>query len=373
MIPADSERKHTNYDKMAVRYGVDRTAAAKWSQEEGFPEVLFTAGQGGMQIYDEDRVHDWVREHHFGAWLQSQQGKKNPLNLPKGGPRDLLTLRRIGELEGRALNRAATPIETLRSYLSPSKAILAPADRLPDDGKQPTVTEPMWFRETAYAYIGRPRRTRRASTAAAGQAKVRPAGETPREAAGDALLELELPAGADTDLLSLQEIGELDGEARGRGKATTIGTLKNYLSQKLLAKADRTPGDGQEPAVDEPKWYRSTAYTFIRRPGRLGAAARAPRAVAEEQGPLREDLKLPAGSDTDLLTLQEIGKIDGKARGRGKATTVTSMRTYMYNGLLAKADRTPGDGQESAVDEPKWYRSTAYRFIRRPGQLGGSR
>ncbi|MCL3999070.1 hypothetical protein M4438_37235, partial [Streptomyces lavenduligriseus] len=79
------------------------------------------------------------------------------------------------------------------------------------------------------------------------------------------------------------------------------------------------------------------------------------------------------GADTDLLTLQEIGELDGKARGRGKATTVSSMRTYLYNGLLAKADRTPGDGLEPAVDEPMWFRSTAYRFIRRPGQLGGVR
>jgi hypothetical protein len=367
MIPAGYERKHTNFDRMAARYNVDRTSAFKWSLEEGFPGVLFTAGQGGLQIYDEDEVDAWLREHHFGTWVQSQQGKKNPFDLPKGGPRDLLTLRRIGELEGRALNRDATPVTTLRTYLS--KKILPPADRTPDDGGQPTVTEPMWFRETAYAYITRPRRTRRASK---GNADERPAKPEQVTGAGD-LLDLDLPEGADTDLLTLQEIGELDGEARGRGKATTVGTLTNYLSQKLLAPADRTPGDGQEPAVDERKWYRSTAYTFIRRPGRLGAAARAPRRDTEAQGPLRDDLKLPAGADTDLLTLQEIGKLDGKVRGRGKATTVTSMRTYQYSGLLAPADRTPGDGQEPAVDEPMWYRSTAYTFIRRPGKLGGAR
>ncbi|MFI6112695.1 hypothetical protein [Kitasatospora sp. NPDC051164] len=371
MIPAGYERKHTNFDRMAARYNVDRTSAAKWSQEEGFPDVLFTAGQGGQQIYDDDEVDAWLREHHFGTWVQSQQGKKNPFDLPKGGPRDLLTLRRIGELEGRALNRDATPVATLRSYLSPSKGILAPADRTPDDGGQPTVTEPMWFRETAYAYITRPRRTRR-TAARKEEAGQQPAAPKPHADTGD-LLDLDLPAGADTDLFTLQEIGKLDGEARRRGKATTVGTLKNYLSQKLLAPADRTPDDGQEPAVDEPKWYRSTAYTFIRRPGRLGAAVRAPRRDAEDPGPLRDDLKLPAGADTDLFTLQEIGKLDGKVRGRGKATTVASMRTYLYGGLLAPADRTPDDGQEPAVDEPKWYRSTAYTFIRRPGKLGGAR
>ncbi|MFI6688430.1 helix-turn-helix domain-containing protein [Streptomyces sp. NPDC050485] len=372
MTPAGTDRNHTHFDKMAARYGVDRATAAKWAREKGFPGFLFTSGQGGMQIYDEDDVDAWVRDHRFGAWFQSQQGKKNPLDLPEGGPRDLLTLSQIGELEGRALNRPPTPVTTLRTYLSPSKGILPLADRTPDDGRQPTVMEPKWFRGTAYAYISRPRRTRRASSTAQEESIGNTPAPAQHEDAG-ALLDLDLPAGADTDLLTLQEIGELDGEARGRGKATTVGTLKNYQSQKLLAKADRTPGDGQDPAVDEPMWFRATAYRFIRRPGRLGAAARAPRPNVGTSGPLREDLKLPKGEDSDLLTLQQIGAIDGTARGRGKVTTVSSMRTYLYNGLLAKADRTPGDGQDPAVDEPMWFRATAYRFIRRPGQVGGAR
>ncbi|MGV2915622.1 hypothetical protein [Streptomyces alfalfae] len=371
MMPAGTDRTYTNFDKMAARYGVDRTTAAKWSQETEFPDLLFTEGQGGLQVYDEDNVDAWVRAHHLGSWFRSRQGKDNPLDLPQGGPRDLLSLRQIGELEGRALNRPSTPITTLRTYLSPSKGVLPPADRTPDDGLQPTVTEPMWFRETAYTYISRPRRTRRASSAEANQPKGRELAPKQGEDAG-ALLDLELPAGADTDLLTLQEIGELDGPARGRGKATTVGTLKNYQSQNLLGKADRTPGDGQEPTVDQPMWFRSTAYRFIRRPGRLGAAAHTPRESIDASEPLREDLKLPTGTDTDLLTLQEIGELDGPARGRGKATTVSSMRTYLYNGLLAKADRRPGDGQEPPVDQPMWFRSTAYRFIRRPGQLGGA-
>ncbi|MEU8586540.1 hypothetical protein AB0C59_05960 [Streptomyces sp. NPDC048664] len=371
MMPAGTDRTYTNFDKMAERYGVDRTTSAKWSHEEGFPDLLFTEGQGGLHVYDAEDVDAWVRDHHFGSWFRSRQGKDNPLDLPKGGPRDLLSLRQIGELEGQALNRPPTSITTLRTYLSPSKRVLPPADRTPGDGLQPTVSEPMWFRETAYTYICRPRRTRRPTPVEAKQPSGRKS--APKQRAAGALLDLDLPDGADTDLLTLQEIGELDGKARGRGKATTVGTLKNYQSQELLAKADRTPGDGQEPAVDEPMWFRSTAYRFIRRPGRLGAAARASREIVDASEPLREDLKLPKGADNDLLTLQQIGELDGKARGRGKATTVSSMRTYLYNGLLAEADRTPGDGQEPAVDEPMWFRSTAYRFIRRPGQLGGSR
>ncbi|MFJ9574690.1 hypothetical protein [Streptomyces bacillaris] len=365
MIPAGTDRKYTNYDKMAARYGVDRTTAATWSREEGFPELLYTAGQGGLQIYDEDDVHDWVREHHFGSWFQSQRDRENPLNLPKGGPRDLLSLRRIGELEGRALNRPATPTSTLRTYLSPSKGILPLADRTPDDGLQPKVTEPMWFRETAYTYISRPRRTRRTTSSDDNQSGRK--APTKQPAGDEALLDLDLPPGDGTDLLTLQRIGELDGQARGRGKATTVGTLKNYQSRKLLAKPDRTPGDGQEPAVEEPMWFRATAYRFIRRPGRTRRAT-----DTDQSGGLLK-LDLPPGKHDDLLTLRKIGEIDGKARGRGKATTVSSMRTYWYNGLLAKPDRTPDDGLAPAVEEPMWFRITAYRFIRRPGKVGGAR
>ena len=368
MIPAGTDRRYTHFDKMAERYKVDRTTAHRWSEEEGFPEVLHTAGQGGMEIYDEDAVDAWVRENHFGFWVR--QDKKLSLDLPAGGPRDLLTLSRIGELEGRVLRREPTPVKTLRTYIS--RGTLPKADRTPEDGQRPHVTEPMWFRETAYAYICRPRRVKRST----GEAKVK--NQEAARVSEEQLLDLELPAGEDTDLLTLQQIGEVDGHARGWGKPTAASTLKKLRSQGALPKPDRQPGDGGDPAVEEPMWFRSTAYRFIRRPGRLGARARAGTAAEgpkarEAEGHLRNDLKLPAGEDTDLLTLQQIGVLDGKARGRGKATTVSTMRTYLSNGLLDKPDRTPGDGMEPPVDEPMWFRSTAYRFIRRPGRLGGAR
>ncbi|MBV9024494.1 MAG: hypothetical protein JO362_12060 [Streptomycetaceae bacterium] len=368
MIPAGTDCRYTHFDKMAERYKVDRTTAHRWSQEEGFPEVLHTAGQGEKQIYDEDAVDAWVRENHFGAW--SQQDKKLSFDLPAGGPRDLLTLSRIGKLEGRVLRREPTPVKTLRTYIS--REILPKADRTPEDGRRPHVTEPMWFRETAYAYICRPRRVKRST--GEGQAKTEGAAALASE---EQLLDLELPAGEDTDLLTVEQIGALDGKARGWGKPTAASTLKKLRSQGVLPKPDRLPGDGGDPAVEEPMWFRETAYRFIRRPGRLGARARAdtsaePPKARGTEGQLR-DVKLPGGKDADLLTLQQIGVLDGKARGRGKATTVSTMRTYLYNGLLDKPDRTPDDGLEPAVDEPMWFRSTAYRFIRRPGQLGGAR
>jgi hypothetical protein len=370
MIPAGTDREHTTFDKMARRYKVDRTTpASRWSQEEGFPAPLFTSGQGGAFVFDEEEVDEWVRENHLGAWLRSREGKKNALDLPSGGPRDLLTLRRIGELEGRALGREATPVATLRTYMSPSKGILPPPDRTPGDGLEPVVTEPMWFRETAYNFINRPRRVRRASGRAQGKS------EQPRaqRATGEPLLDLELPEGDDSDLLTLEQIAQIDGAARGRARPTSVATLRVYMSPSkgILSPPDRTPRDGQEPEVTEPMWRRETAYRFIRRPGRVGGRARATAEQPREEELL--DLRLPGGEDSDLLTLEEIGKLDGKARGRGKATTISTLRTYLYGGLLAQPDRTPGDGQEPEVTEPMWRRETAYRFIRRPGQLGRAR
>jgi hypothetical protein len=355
VIPAGTGLRYTNLDGMAKRYKVDRTAAAQWSSEDGFPPVLFATGQGRTLVFDEVAVDEWVRRNHVGSWLRSRS-EANPLGLPEGNPRDLLPLRRIAELEGRALDREPTPLETLRSYIS--KGTLARPDRHPDDGQRPVVTEPMWFRETAYAFINRPRRTRRVSTAASGAP-----GTT------DPLVDLELPEGGGSDLLTLAEIAALDGTARGRGKATSIATLRKHLSQKLLDKADRVPGDGKEPAVDERSWYRDTAYRYIRRPGKLGPESREPIAPT---GPLL-DLKLPAGKSHDLLTLEQIGNLDVRARGRGTTSSISTLRTHLAKGILPKADRVPGDGKEPPVEEPSWRRDTAYRYIQRPDARRGQR
>ncbi|MBV9022994.1 MAG: hypothetical protein JO362_04125 [Streptomycetaceae bacterium] len=361
VIRAGSTQKRTTINKMADRYKVDRSAAYQWSQEEGFPHVLSRTGQGNAAIYDADEVDAFVRQNHFAAWLQSREGNKNPLNLPDGGPRDLLTLKRIGELEGRALGRPATEVATLRTYIS--KGILAKPDREPDDGQRPTVTQQMWHRETAYAYISRPRRRVRRTAVER---------EAPAYSDED-LLDLELPEGSDDDLLTLEQVRHIDGHARGWGKPTAASTMKKLQGQGLLPKPDRMPGDGLEPPVEKPAWLRSTASRFWRRPGRLGVLARrAGSSRAEglaDEKPLL-DLELPAGADDDLLNLQQIGRIDGRVRRRGRATSWAEMRAFLFDGVLDEPDRTPEDGLEPPVKEASWYRSTASRFWRRPGQLG---
>ncbi|MCX5216213.1 hypothetical protein OG689_44565 [Kitasatospora sp. NBC_00240] len=255
MIPAGSTTEQTTYDLMAERYGVHRTTAFQWGQEPDFPPLLHRAGK--LEIFDADAVDQWLRQRYPGTWAKGQRGK-NPLGLPPGGDRDLLPLRRIGELEGKALGREATPIGTLRTYIS--KGTLPQPDRKPADGQKPDVTEPMWFRSTAYAYLNRPRRTRRtrSETAPAQEAQRPPAPK-------DLLNDLDLPAGEDTDLLTLEEIREIDSAVRGR-PAPKASTLKVYMADGRMAKPDRLPGDGKQPAVEEPSWFRSTAYTFVRRP-----------------------------------------------------------------------------------------------------------
>lgn len=366
VIPAGSTQKRTTINKMAARYKVERSAAYNWSQEEGFPRVLSRVGTGNAAIYDEDEVDVFVRANHFAAWQQSREHLENPLNLPDGSPRDLLTLRRIGELEGRALGRPATTVETLRTYIS--RGILPKPDREEGDNKRPTVTEPMWFRETAYAYIGRPRR--RVKRTAAERAKDEEKTET---SADETLLDLALPEGADDDLLTLDEIRHIDGHARGWGKPTAASTMKKLQSKGLLPKPDRMPGDGQDPPVEEPAWLRSTVTRLWRRPGRLGILAR--RAVSPaEQGEAVEqqllDLELPEGADDDLLNLLQIGRVDSRVRRRGKETSWAEMKEFLFNRVLGEPDRMPGDKLKPPVTEAMWYRSTASRFWRRPGKLG---
>ncbi|MFI1258992.1 hypothetical protein ACH4U6_35175 [Streptomyces netropsis] len=246
---------------MAKRYKVHRNAALLWTGEPDFPDAIDKAENAW--VYDEAKVDDWVKLHKPGLWASGQKGTED-LGLPEGDDRDLLTLEEIGELEGAFLGREATPVATLRTYLS--KGTMPGPDREPGDGDKPEVEEKMWFRITAYDFITRPRKVRRRKTESAPTAKKK-APATPRAA----VPEVALPAGRPSDLLTLQKIAELDAAARGRSKPLALSSLATYRSQGLLAKPDRVPGDGQEPEVDEEMWFLSTAHEFInsrRKPGR---------------------------------------------------------------------------------------------------------
>ncbi|MPY64855.1 hypothetical protein [Streptomyces spongiae] len=369
MIPEGSEQKHTNVTLISERYDVHRDTAYKWTGEESFPDTVDRAGKA--DVYDEDEVDEWLRKNFPGVWIKGQKGR-NPLGLPPGDARDLLTLQRIGELEGRAFNRDATDVRTLRTYIS--KGTLARPDRKAGDGQKPEVNEDRWFRSTAYAYLNRPRRTRRQTTVVE-----QPDSEQQPQATGGPGADLELPGGDDQDLLTLEQIRAIDTAARGR-PAPQAATLKIYQRDGRMPRPDRAPGDGEEPAVDEPMWYRSTAYGFIRsrpatrRTGTSGAEQAGSERNAQKAAGLRDDLELPGGDEQDLLTLEQIRAIDTAARGR-PAPKASTLQVYQSDGRMPRPDRVPGDGEEPSVDEPMWYRSTAYLFVRRPatGRPRGSK
>ncbi|MEU2514479.1 hypothetical protein [Streptomyces syringium] len=266
MIPAGSQVRYTTVLRTAKRYKVHPNAALQWTREPDFPDVIDKAQQSF--VYDESKVDDWVKKHRPGLWASGQESAED-LGLPEGNDRDLLTLEEIGEIEGAFLGREATPVETLRTYLSPSKATLPGPDRQPGDGGKPEVAEKMWFRSTAYDFIKRPRKVRRKKTETTPAEKKAPA--TPRAA----VAEVALPAGSPTDLLTLKEIAELDAAARGRSKPLALSSLANYRSRGLLAKPDRLPGDEHEPEVAEEMWFRSTAYEFINSRRKAGRPSKA--------------------------------------------------------------------------------------------------
>ncbi|WP_138967763.1 hypothetical protein [Streptomyces sp. YIM 121038] len=251
----------TTLERIAERYHVTyMTVARQWAEEETFPPILDHGSRA--YVYDEAVVDEWVRECRPEVWIAAHPNETDKVSLPSGNPKDLLRLEEIGELEGRFLSRDATPVTTLRTYMSPSKGILAPPDRRPDDGKKPVVVHDMWFRETAYAYITRPRRVRR---------NVAEAASEPREPSEFLRRYFEEHPG----LLNLERIAQLDGLEHNRAP-TSMNTLKTHRKQKKLAPPDRRPRDGLEPPVEELMWEPATVLPYLCRPDgrRFGTANR---------------------------------------------------------------------------------------------------
>lgn len=159
MIPADADELVTSQD-IAAKYQVNEANVAYWVTLEGFPEG-WPSGPGRTLVRDAVLVDDWLRENLPVYWAQGQDSD-NPYGLPEGGPKDLVTLSDIAAWEGKALGRAEpVPEVTLRSYMSKKPPKMPGPDRVPGDGQRPEVTERRWFRETAYAFVNRPRRMRR--------------------------------------------------------------------------------------------------------------------------------------------------------------------------------------------------------------------
>ncbi|MBT1186983.1 hypothetical protein HET69_24040 [Streptomyces sp. CJ_13] len=163
MIPADADELVTSQD-IAAKYKVNDANVAYWVTLEDFPEG-WPSGPGRTLVRDAALVDDWLRKTLPVYWAQGQDSE-NPYDLPEGGPKDLVTLSDICAWEGKALGRTEpVPEGTLRSYMSKKPPKMPGPDRVPGDGQRPEVTERRWFRETAYAFVNRPRRMRRQTKA----------------------------------------------------------------------------------------------------------------------------------------------------------------------------------------------------------------
>lgn len=174
-----------------------------------------------------------------------------------------------------------------------------------------------------------------------------------------------LPAGKPKDLVTLSDICGWEGKALGRTGPVPEATVRGYLSRKVLAAPDRTPGDGKQPEVFERKWFRETAYKFVNRERkRMRRQVKAEDAVSTEQAPA-------AGGTLPSPTLP--------ARS-AYLDTRSIATTYSVSGPTAKAwtraDGFPsaGDDGYDAAEVDEWvrkHRSRSWTAARRRAEQAG--
>ncbi|WP_435060166.1 hypothetical protein [Streptomyces sp. bgisy060] len=341
MIPADAGVLVTTRD-IAETYEVPEKTAANWTMEPGFPEG-WPQGPGRTLVRDALEVDAWLKDNLPVHWAKGQHSA-NPFGLPPGDPKDLVTLSEICEWEGKALGRSGpVPEATVRGYIS--RKVLAAPDRTPRDKKRPEVFERMWYRETAYKFVNRPRKRMRRQTKAEDAA---PAVQAP---AGGAALPRPLPA---------------------RSRYLTPQTIAStYLVSGQTAKAwTRTGGfpaageNGYEAAeVDE--WvrkYRNRSWTAAQRraeqPGRTRSASVSSADALDEH--VEPAPATGAQGWQDVLTRATIGARYGVSEHTGRQwTKITEKRED--GRLLRRAFPAP---LEVRSDEPAYAPSDVDAWVR---------
>ncbi|MFF4531502.1 helix-turn-helix domain-containing protein [Streptomyces sp. NPDC001407] len=176
MIPADAENKDLTVEDIAAIYKVAVTQVHNWTSMEGFPPGRPAGVLGTLLVRNAEAVDAWLEKNFRVYWAQGQDSD-NPLGLPEGGDKDLLSLADIGRLEAQVIGREEpVPATTLRGYIS--KGTMPGPDRTPGDRKEgePEVTDRKWYRATVYQWLQRPRRARRSSKSSTPSAAPAPAG-----------------------------------------------------------------------------------------------------------------------------------------------------------------------------------------------------
>ncbi|OLO26029.1 hypothetical protein RI578_40755 (plasmid) [Streptomyces sp. BB1-1-1] len=266
MIPADADELVTSQD-IAEKYEANEGNVAYWTTLPGFPEG-WPSGPGRTLVRDAALVDEWLKENLPVHWAKGQDSD-NPFGLPAGGPKDLVTLSDICAWEGKALGRTEpVPEATLRSYMSKKPPKMPGPDRVPGDGKAPEVTERRWFRETAYAFVNRPRRMRRQTKAE------EPVSTAQAPAAGSAL-----PSRSST-----ARTEHLDAQAIATTYSVSGQTARGWIRAEGFPEA----GERGYNAADVDEWVREnrrrTWVTAQRRAQLSGHAWAGPSAADEDAG-----------------------------------------------------------------------------------------
>ncbi|MCY0924431.1 hypothetical protein OS965_41195 [Streptomyces sp. H27-G5] len=285
MIPADADELVTSQD-IAAKYKVNDANVAYWVTLEGFPEG-WPSGPGRTLVRDAALVDDWLRENLPVYWAQGQDSD-NPYGLPKGGPKDLVTLSDICAWEGKALGRTEpVPEGTLRSYMSKKPPKMPGPDRVPGDGQRPEVTERRWFRETAYAFVNRPRRMRRQTRAE------EPAATAPAPAA----------KGVASDRAATARTGYVDAQAIATTYSVSGQTARGWTRTEGFPPVSKNSYN----AADVDEWVRKNrrrSWTAAQRRAELTGHVQAWSSAADSSADARSAEAEPAPTEEPAIGAQ---------------------------------------------------------------------
>ena len=248
-------------------YDIQPGLLAQWTSDPNFPAPVGSERapdqtRGAAQdLFDVTAVDAFVEAHDRMQWLRAHEGadaaeQELRARLPRGNPADLLTRKDFGDVYGNFTRGKPLGDSTMRSYLTRDQ--IPQPDRHPDDGQEPQVYEPHWYRGTIYRFLlALPGRGGR------GQGRTRAA-----TAPGDRTLVGTLPDGDPADLLTVEEAGVIVGNF-ARGKPYPRVTMNGYKNAGRFPAPDREPGDGQHPEVKEPRYLRSTVNVMAEQQQRI--------------------------------------------------------------------------------------------------------
>ncbi|MGW1163822.1 hypothetical protein ACWD48_37810 [Streptomyces sp. NPDC002519] len=321
MIPADADEEVLTSEEIAEKYKVNVPQVGYWSEMKGFPEG-WPDGPGRTLVRDAREVDEWLHENLPVHWARGQESD-NPHGLPEGNPKDLLSLKDIGELEAKALGRdEPVPAATLRGYLS--KETMPKPDRTPGDGLKPEVTDRRWFRQTVYDWVNRPRSMRRQkkTDGGAGGAPA-PARRQPKKQSGAAQ----------------QSSSRVDVD----GIAAKYGVSRPTASRWTRTEGFPAPDGADYDATLVDAWVRSERRRTWEAAQRLPAAAEAagPSEAPEEQAPAAAGAGRRSRSKKGVeLAADQIGPRYGVPPETG--TNWTRVKEKRENGrVVRKAFPTP--------------------------------